>query len=626
MHRNIRIDRIFSWVAVVMTVWLIQASVAHAESVGDAREGVQKKYIEPAKEKAAEAKQSAQNSSNAQSKAQEAAQSAKKSEEAAKEAKNSAEKLKTPSGKAETEKEGTQKVEEAQKSAQKAKEEAAKAQEEAKKAKEAEEKAKKEAEEAMKSGDSSKAIEKVEELEEARKKAKEAEEKAKKAAEEAKKAEEAAKKAEQEKADSLNPEKAKEKAKEAEEKAKKEAEEAEKAQEEARKAQEKARKDKAAAEEARKKAQEAVKKFKDRFGKKKDKIDQELDELEKQLASLVYYQVPSYRTTSVTFVVLDDKTSINEDYFGEGITYTFYAVDDTVVPAEDAATITKRPEGTQIIDVFNPGIVKTVVIGTLGKAVLGTHGGADALSAAAGEIVSSGGDIRINPDGSIKEEIITGDPIDIEKTHEYAMSINDRPVPIVAAREHALAIDGYGFAPSDVISGSGTVVVALKKPDGSRITRELPCWMARLSVAPVTRVAQPVDIHLDLEGVPGNQMVDIRFIPQPGQKIVPESISAPAGTLKGVIATVTASTAGAQQFSTVITRGILQERGYKAASGMSTEELQEAIREINLEKGARMLQSITGQKVAYPSEVDQRTFMEYQQEYQNRMMQKGVRE
>lgn len=604
-----------------MAAGLIQSSAVHAESIGEAREAVQREYVEPAKQKAAEAKQSAQNSANAQTKAQEAAQSAKKSEEAAKEAKSNAEKLKSQSGKAEVEQEGTQKVEEAKKAAEQAKDEAAKAQEEAQKAKEAEEKAKKEAEEAMKSGDSSKAIEKVNELEEARKKAKEAEEKAKKAAEEAKKAEEAAKAAEQEKADSLDPEKADEKAKEAEEKAKKEAEEAKKAQEEAKKAKEKAKKDKEAAEKARKKAQEEIDKFKKRFGKTKDKIDQELEKLTKVLESLVYYQVPSYRTTSTVFVALDDKTSINEAYFGEGITYTFYAVDDKVVPTEDAATITKRPDGTQIIDIFNPGVVKTVVIGSLAKAVLSGDGGAGAMAAAPGEIISSGGDIRINPDGSIKEQIVSGDGIEIERVRDYALSVNGRPVHIVAASGYELAIDGYGFAPEDTISESGTTVIALKKPDGTVITREMPCWMAKLSVAPVTHVAQPVDIRLDLEGVPSNQMIHIRFVPQMGQKIVPESITAPAGMVEGVVATVTASAPGAQRFDAVITRGELQERKYKASADMSTEELGAVIRDISLEKGARMLQSSTGQKVTPPSEVDKRKLMQYQQEYKNRIMQ-----
>jgi hypothetical protein len=39
-----------------------------------------------------------------------------------------------------------------------------------------------------------------------------------------------------------------------------------------------------------------------------------------------------------------------------------------------------------------------------------------------------------------------------------------------------------------------------------------------------------------------------------------------------------------------------------------------------------MLQSSTGQKVMQQSEVDNRKLMEYQQEYRNRVMQKGVRE
>lgn len=606
--------------AAVMAAGLMQASTAHAESIGEAREAVQQEYVEPAKQKAAEAKQSSQQAANAQTKAQEAAKGAKKSEEAANQAKSNSEKLKTQSGKAEVEKEGTQKVEEAKKAAEQAKDEAAKAQEEAKKAKEAEEKAKKEAEEAMKSGDSSKAIEKVNELEEARKKAKEAEEKAKKAAEEAKKAEEAVKAAEREKADSLDPEKAAEKAKEAEEKAKKEVEEAKKAEEEAKKAKEKAKKDKEAAEAAKKKAEEEIEKFKKRFGKTKDKIDQELDKLTRALESLVYYQVPSYRTTSAVFVALDDKTSINESYFGEGISYTFYAVDDRVVATEDAATIEKRPDGTQIMDIFNPGVVKTVVIGSLAKAVLSGNGGMGTIAAAPGQIISSGGDIRINPDGSIKEQIVSGEGIEVEKIREYALSVNGRPVHIVAASGHELAIDGYGFAPDDAISESGTAVIALKKPDGTVITRELPCWMAKLSVAPVTHVAQPVDIRLDLEGVPSNQIIHIRFVPQMGQKIVPESITTPAGMAEGVVATVTASTPGAQRFDAVIERGELQERKYKASSDMSTEELDAVIRDINLEKGARMLQRSMGQKVTPPSEVDIRKLMQYQQEYKNRTM------
>ncbi len=620
MKRRNQISRIFSLMVAVMAAGLMQASEAHAESIGEAREAVQQEYVEPAKQKAAEAKQSAQNASNTQTKAQEAAQGAKKSEEAANQAKSNSEKLKTQSGKAEVEKEGTQKVEEAKKAAEQAKDEAAKAQEEAKKAKEAEEKAKKEAEKAMKSGNSSKAIEKVNELEEARKKAKEAEEKAKKAAEEAKKAEEAVKAAEGEKADSLDPEKAAEKAKEAEEKAKKEAEEAKKAQEEAQKAKEKAKKDKEAAEAAKKKAEEEIEKFKKRFGKTKDRIDQELEKLTRALESFVYYQVPSYRTTSAVFVSLDDKTSINESYFGEKISYTFYAVDDRVVAAKDAATIVKRPDGTQIIDIFNPDVVKTVVIGSLAKAVLSGNGGMGAIAAAPGQIVSSGGDIRINPDGSIKEQIVSGEGIEIEKIREYALSINDHPVHIVAASGHELAIDGYGFVPDDAISESGTVLVKLKKPDGIVITRELPCWMARLSVASVTHVAQPVDIRLDLEGVPSNQMVHIRFIPQRGQTIVPESVDIPAGMLKAPVATITASTPGAQRFDAVIERGELQERTYKASADMSTEELDAVIRDIQLEKGARMLQSHMGQTVMVPTQNDNRRLMEYQQEYKNRTM------
>ena len=458
-----------------------------------------------------------------------------------------------------------------------------------------------------------------------RKRAKEAEEKAKKAEEEAKKAEEKAKEAEKEKEESLDPEKAEEKEKEAKEKAEKAEKEEKEAEEKAKEAAEEARKAKEEAKKAKDKAKKEAEKFKKKFGKKKDKIDKDIEELDQMIYDLIYYQVPSFRTTSAAFVALDEKTAVNEEYFGKTISYAFYAVDDREIDEKEVATITKKPDGTQIIDLFNPKVVKIAIIGALAKAIISGRDIPGIVEADSGEIISKSGDIRINPDGSIKETISVGDAVEIDKLQDYEIFINDSPVDIVAARENEISIDGYGFAPSETISDSGTVKIELRRPDGTITKQEVPCWMANINMEPVTRVGSSSAIRVNIEGVPSNQVVDIHFMPEPGQKITPQHISARAGDLKGVIASVTVSKVGPQRLNAIITRGELQDRPFKAPTDMATDELQETLKDMRLENGARMLQRYKGEPVSKAGRVSEEMFMQYGNELQKRVPYKGLK-
>lgn len=604
----------------ILVVFMITAfaSQAIAESIGDARDAVRKEYVKPAEKAAAEAKTKAAEAKTAENKAKTEAKKAETAKKDHESAQQQTEKLKTAEGKAEVKGEAEKKASSSKESAKKADEAAKDAKAEAEKAGEEVKRAEEAAKTAMAGGNVSEMEKKINELENARKKAKEADEAAKKAAEAARKAAEAAEKAEKAVEESLDEDKAKEKEKSAKEAAMKAEKEAESARKAADKAREDAREARKKAEAAKKAAEEAVKRFKNKFGKKSDKIDGELERVVTDIDNLAYVQVPSFKTTSVTFVALGEKTMVNEGYFGKRLQYTFYAKDDKVVAPEKAASIIQK-SGTQLLNIFNSDVAKVVIAGTLASAVLESRGGSPgAVAAEPGEILPTGGDVRINPDGSIKESISVGENVEIEKLLDYKMFVAQQPVTIVAARENEIAIDGYGFAPAETISESGTVNIRLQTPDGTALSKDVPCWMANLVMEPVTHVGKPAPIKLVIDGVPGNQIVDIIFIPGPGQSITPLNVSSTVDELKGSIAVITTEATGPQKLDAVISRGALIDRPLMDASSMNRDELQAVVKDLQLAEGARMLQKIQGETVPTTTIYEKTRLKEYRDELKRR--------
>jgi len=260
---------------------------------------------------------------------------------------------------------------------------------------------------------------------------------------------------------------------------------------------------------------------------------------------------PPLPTTVVTFTALQGKTTVNQQYLGEIETVKFVAFDGKELDRKEVEP-----------DINDHGDHTTISIGKatkLGSIVLTGTGGilrlfsGDGSAAATPKGVAPADGLIESRNGALNETLaVPHDASDILRSpQEHVVSFDDQNVSSVAVREGEIAVTGQGITPSVL----GASKIQVTSPSGNVYKGSGTAWGYDITMPEITRTNVWVPVMVQVYGLDPQVPVTIKFIPQPGQQIVPETVTIPAAEamLPMPVSKIMAEQPGPQSLNVTVT-------------------------------------------------------------------------
>lgn len=277
-----------------------------------------------------------------------------------------------------------------------------------------------------------------------------------------------------------------------------------------------------------------------------DKEEEEAEKTDKRIAP-----GPAPPTTVVTFTALQGRTTVNQQFVGEIETVKFVAYDGKELDRKEVAP-----------DIDDHGDHTTITIGKATKlasiVLTGAGGTLHLLSGGGGSVAAPKG---ISPadglietrNGILNETLAVPEKASdiLRSPQEHMVSFDGQNVSTVAVREGEIGVTGQGITPSAL----GSANIQVTSPSGEVFKGSGTVWGYDVTMPEVTRTNVWVPVMVQVYGLDPQVPVTIRFIPQPGQQITPETVTIPAAEamLPMPAAKIMAEQPGPQSLNVTIT-------------------------------------------------------------------------
>lgn len=255
--------------------------------------------------------------------------------------------------------------------------------------------------------------------------------------------------------------------------------------------------------------------------------------------------------TVVRFTALDGRTNVNKSFVGEVQNIRFVALDGADVPPKDVGADFSDHAGGISLDLGDAKRIRTIIVaGTAGVVRLFQDGEAG-KAPTAGALTAKDGTVNVR-NGVLSETFnVSGGVIEMGlDPQDHRMSIGGVSGSLVASRANQLGAVARGVRDAP----GGGVEVKVVSPSGATAGGTCAAWGYDITAPPVTRTNVAVAISVRVFGLGPGRKVRFEFVPGPGQKIAPRTVTvlAAEAVTATPVAKLTATLTGPQSFGAIV--------------------------------------------------------------------------